>query len=378
MGDNPLIGPNVVVGGDSFGNGHFLTSGGAMTGMIGHSYRVLQYWQQRDAGEMPPEAIRKLADAIKQDTYAWLEVSAKEYSQALPINFGAERGEQIAKSGGLSADARAAAIDAARRQRHGLIPLNPSDWRRLFVHNGKVISELPELTSEHPLNKPERAMSLVAVLKNLPPRGAEIKPEDLETLEDQSILDQLPAPGPLGEFTVSPVITQANDPHELAQDGRTRVRAAIRIGNVENATARSYPQPIIVVNNRSTPDRSDDLFLFVDRGPLIFDDKEHTLTTDDQVHVKDLQSKPRPVEVWGTGMRVDLIADPPAKGAPNPHANKNKNEPIRGVKRVTLNADVLMFLFADGQNGFMGGSHDPKNTDQKPEKSGRRCRRKDR
>ncbi len=59
-----LIAANGVVAGDSFGNGHFLTSGGAMTGMIGHSARVLEYWQARDAGTPATNAIRQLADSI--------------------------------------------------------------------------------------------------------------------------------------------------------------------------------------------------------------------------------------------------------------------------------------------------------------------------
>jgi hypothetical protein len=167
-GDDARVAANGVVAGDSFGNGHFLTSGGAMTGMIGHSSRVLEYWRERDAGVDPATAIRRLADSIKEDTQAWLEVSAKEYSQAVPINFGAERIDQIAARSGADADARAQAIDAARRQRHGLIPLNPSDWRRLFVHNGKVISELPELPQDHPLERPERRATMLAVLKTLP------------------------------------------------------------------------------------------------------------------------------------------------------------------------------------------------------------------
>ena len=52
VGDDALVAANGVVAGDSFGNGHFLTSGGAMTGMIGHSWRVLEYWQARDAGTL--------------------------------------------------------------------------------------------------------------------------------------------------------------------------------------------------------------------------------------------------------------------------------------------------------------------------------------
>src|SRR5438445_5190324 len=111
-----------------------------MTGMVGHSARVLEYWQSRDAGTSPADALRRLADSIREDTHAWLQVSAKEYSQAAPVNFGAERIAQISKASGIDTSARANAIDAARRRRHALIPLDPSNWRRLFVRNGRVLS----------------------------------------------------------------------------------------------------------------------------------------------------------------------------------------------------------------------------------------------
>jgi pSer/pThr/pTyr-binding forkhead associated (FHA) protein len=189
VGDDPLVAPNGVVAGDSFGNGHFLTSGGAMTGMIGHSYSVLSYWQERDGGASPAEAIRRLADRIKEDTHAWLHVSATEYSQAAPINFGAERIEQINKASGIDTDVRANAIDAARRQRHALIPLDPSNWRRLFVRNGRVLSALPELESDHPLQRPEHEGSLMAVLKTFPVKPDQVSPKtntDQESAEEES------------------------------------------------------------------------------------------------------------------------------------------------------------------------------------------------
>ena len=107
VGDDALIAANGVVAGDSFGNGHFLTSGGAMTGMVGHSARVLEYWQARDAGSSEADALRRLADSIKEDTLGWLQVSAAEYSQAAPINFGAERIEKISKASGTDPNARA-------------------------------------------------------------------------------------------------------------------------------------------------------------------------------------------------------------------------------------------------------------------------------
>lgn len=172
VGADPQIAVNGVIAGDSFGNGHFMTSGGAMTGMIGHSARVLEYWQARDAGTSPSEAIRHLANSIREDTHAWLQVSAKEYSQAVPINFGAERIEKISQASGIDAHARTNVIDAARRKRHALIPLDPSNWRRLFVRNGKVLSSLPELGSAHPQQHSPRVAALLAALSPAPGQGS--------------------------------------------------------------------------------------------------------------------------------------------------------------------------------------------------------------
>ena len=55
-------------------------------------------------------------------------------------------------------DARArGTIDATRRQRHSLVPLDPSDWRRLFLRNGRVMSAaLPELHAMHPALRGKR------------------------------------------------------------------------------------------------------------------------------------------------------------------------------------------------------------------------------
>jgi hypothetical protein len=49
--------------------------------------------------------------SYKEDTHAWLQVSATEYSQAAPVNFGAERIGQISKVSGIDTNARANAID---------------------------------------------------------------------------------------------------------------------------------------------------------------------------------------------------------------------------------------------------------------------------
>ncbi len=227
VGDDALVAANGVVAGDSFGNGHFLTSGGAMTGMVGHSARVLEYWRSRDAGASAADAIRRLADSIKEDTHAWLHVSAKEYSQAVPINFGAERIEQINKASGIDVDVRANAVDAARRQRHALIPLDPSNWRRLFVHNGRVLSALPELDEDHPLQRPERAASLIAVMKSFPAMSNRVS--------SMPGMDQEPAGGDKTVLRPLPDIEQ-----KPAEGDQTIVRSKISIGAVATESAKVY------------------------------------------------------------------------------------------------------------------------------------------
>jgi pSer/pThr/pTyr-binding forkhead associated (FHA) protein len=232
VGSDPLIAANGVVAGDSFGNGHFLTSGGAMAGMIGHSARVLEYWRSRDAGASPVDAIRRLADSIKEDTHAWLQVSAKEYSQAVPINFGAERIEQINKASGIDTRARANAIDAARRQRHALIPLDPSNWRRLFVRNGRVLSALPELGADHPLLSSPRAASLLAALKSLPffPRRVSSKlstDQELREGEQTVLRSKLSTDQELREGEQTVLRSKLNTNQELREGEQTVFRSSL-------------------------------------------------------------------------------------------------------------------------------------------------------
>jgi hypothetical protein len=164
-GDDAQVAPNGVVAGDSFGNGHFMTSGGAMTGMIGHSARVLNYWQSRQAGLAQPRALRLLAADIARDTDAWLRTSATEFTKAIPINFGAERGRHIAAASGIDPLANGIGVEATRRMRHGLMPLDPSDWRRPLIRPGRVSSSaLPPLDPRHPALRPVRPAGSAAEL----------------------------------------------------------------------------------------------------------------------------------------------------------------------------------------------------------------------
>lgn len=162
VGASALIAPNGVVAGDSFGNGHFLTSGGAVTGMVGHAYRMYEYWKQRDGGADPDTAIAKLAESIKEDTNGWLLVSAREFSQALPINFGGERIAEIKSHAGREDIERANTVESARRHRHALVPLDVTHWRSLTMKAGRLYThDLPPLNDTHPaLRTDEPAMAM--------------------------------------------------------------------------------------------------------------------------------------------------------------------------------------------------------------------------
>lgn len=157
IGENSRVATNGIVAGDSFGNGHFLHSAGAMCGMLGHAYRFLEYWRRRSNELCAESSIRLLADRIKVDTEALLEVSAKEFSQAIPINFGAERGKKVATASGIAEEKRAK-VGRKKGIMWDQAPLNPTDWRRLFIRNGRIWNdELPKIDELHPALRTRKA-----------------------------------------------------------------------------------------------------------------------------------------------------------------------------------------------------------------------------
>jgi hypothetical protein len=115
---------------------------------------------------------------------------------------------------------------------------------------------------------------------------------------------------------------------------------------------------IQITSNRRTPDRGDDLVMLIGTGPLYYSEPKHLIWTHDTVHVQDFQSKPKPMEVWGKGMEVELVTDTTPDPAPRPTRNKQFNDKISGIKRVQLQSNVDMKLFVDGNSGFPGGNHD--------------------
>jgi lipopolysaccharide export system protein LptA len=112
---------------------------------------------------------------------------------------------------------------------------------------------------------------------------------------------------------------------------------------------------IYLINNRRTPQRDDDVSLFT-RGPLFYQESTNRIWTPADVKVVDLQSKPKPTTIVGTGMDIQLTADSkPASSAPGTPP-KHKSDGPSGADWIKLRRDVEMDLWADSRFGLSGTS----------------------
>ena len=124
------------------------------------------------------------------------------------------------------------------------------------------------------------------------------------------------------------------------------------IGNRKVVAAELFKH-IKVTNNHRTASRNDDLHIYIDHGPLYYDEPKHLIWTKDDVYLKDEQSKPKPTEIRGHMMDMELLTDAqPAK--PGTPQKKQRSENVTGVKTIILHSDVEMNLYVDGQSGFPG------------------------
>src|SRR5262249_54068530 len=124
-----------------------------------------------------------------------------------------------------------------------------------------------------------------------------------------------------------------------------------------------------VVSNRRRPQRDEDLRLSIPTGPLYYDEVKHRLWTHSAIHLVDHKSKPKPHEIRGQGMELELHAEPahPTGGQrPGRPERKPAREQVTGVKWIELKSAVAMRLFMDGKSGFLGGSGDQKEPPGKP------------
>lgn len=130
---------------------------------------------------------------------------------------------------------------------------------------------------------------------------------------------------------------------QLSDIGNRKIVAAEISGSIE------------VTNNRRTQGRDDDLSVFIPTGPLHYADARKLIWTTDSVHLLDNQSKPKPIDVRGRGLEIELASEmnqPPQPGQPK----KPKGDAVAGVKRVKLVEAVDMHLHVREDSGFLGQS----------------------
>ena len=127
---------------------------------------------------------------------------------------------------------------------------------------------------------------------------------------------------------------------QLSDIGSRKIVAAEISGSIE------------VTNNRRTQGRDDDLSVFIPSGPLHYADARKLIWTTDTVHLLDNQSKPKPIDVRGKGLEIELaseVAQPNQPGQPK----KPKGDAVAGVKRVKLVESVDMHLHVREDSGFL-------------------------
>jgi lipopolysaccharide export system protein LptA len=133
---------------------------------------------------------------------------------------------------------------------------------------------------------------------------------------------------------------------------------------------------VVIVNNRRTPQRDDDLTLYTP-GPVFYQESSHMIWTQEAVKIIDEQSKPKPTRVDAIGMDVYLLTeaeDPKAHVEPTKKkpakqlAGKDSASNVSGIKSIRLRSNVDMYLQVDGNSSFLGAPSNPAADKKKGEK----------
>ncbi len=138
----------------------------------------------------------------------------------------------------------------------------------------------------------------------------------------------------------------------MAEIGSRKIMGGEIVGNVE------------VVNNRRTPSRDDDVVLYVPNGPVFYSIRQNRIWTDDSIHLSDHQSKPKPTDVRGKGLEIELVSEAKSGNGPAPVSSKARADSVSGVKRIRLASSVNMHLYVSDDSGFMA-SPGPQTASQK-------------
>ena len=124
----------------------------------------------------------------------------------------------------------------------------------------------------------------------------------------------------------------------------------------------NQPTGITLSNNRRTPEKKDDVDIYISNGNLYYDERLNKIWTDGNVHLNDGQTTP-PTEIRGQGLDLLLAKEsnpnrprPAAKAQPvSPHADSNN------IEKIILRSHVAMDFWVDSGSGFLGGVPNEKN-----------------
>jgi hypothetical protein len=110
---------------------------------------------------------------------------------------------------------------------------------------------------------------------------------------------------------------------------------------------------IVIINNRHTPEKFDDLEVLVRDKPLYYDDRAGKIWTDGIVNLLDKQTRPKHTMIKGVGMEMLLAKE--AQGEKKPAVPKVKSD-LSGIDMIMLKSTVTMDLYTDSSSGFLSGT----------------------
>ena len=88
---------------------------------------------------------------------------------------------------------------------------------------------------------------------------------------------------------------------------------------------------------------------------MFYQESKQLIWTSDTIHLTDNHSKPRPTEIHGLGMEMELLTEASLLPTTN-QSKKTKSDNILGVKRIKLLSNVDMHLYVDNDSSFLGAT----------------------
>jgi lipopolysaccharide export system protein LptA len=197
---------------------------------------------------------------------------------------------------------------------------------------------------------------------NMPSRGLVLAVDDFKILEQDNsrvllkpfsiAIFKYPADGSYPEINTvrsEEAIIQLDQPIKtIAEIGSRKIVGGVLYRDIQ------------LVNNRRTPERTDDLSMYT-VGPVFFDDSKHLICTDTEVKLVDIKTQPQPTSITARGMDIYLkVESPETQKAAAGKGRAKGGERISDVERIELRSNVRMDLWTDGKSGFLAAGNSSK------------------